>query len=157
MSGTLKLPTPAEAWADINRAAELEGLSAAELIRKGADIYARQLLAKHDALPMLRPSPWRQFRVEDGGCTVSFRVRVPLHTFSEAAFIEWNVRKRNGGGYSEDACEIAESHMCTRLNNLPVRNKAERQAREKAYIEWLEAQGNLMSRLKEIEMEVEHA
>lgn len=137
-------------------AAELAGVSVEDLIRKGAMKYALQLLAKYDALPLLRPEPWRQFRIEDGGA-VSFRVRLPLNTFSRALYIEHRIRKENGGGYCDDACELAEMQLLARLDNLPVKNKKEREAQEEAYKQWLDAQINLAARLKEIEKEVEHA
>ena len=157
MSCTHALPTADEAWRDIKLAAELEGLSVEELTRKGATIYARRLIAKRDALlSLLRPAPWRQFRLEDGGKEVSFRVRISTSVFAQALFIERNIRQDNGGGYSDDACEIAEEHMCSRLMDLPVKTKAVREARAMYFRDWLECIGNLEERLAEIEREVEH-
>ena len=142
--------------AEVQRAAELCGVSTREIIRRGAAIYALQLLAKYDALPLTRPEPWRQFRVEDGGHFVSFRVRLPLSTFSQAVYIAQQVRKENGGGAGEDACEIAEGHLISRLSNLPAKNKKEREARNKAFMQWIDTQKDLAERLHEIESEVEN-
>lgn len=141
---------------EVTRAAALQGISESELLRRAAHFYALQLLAKYDALPFLRPEPWRQFRIEDEGRSVSFRVRLPLNTFSRALYIKHRIRKENGGGYCDDACEIAEMQLLARLDNLPVKNKKEREAQEEAYKQWLDAQINLAARLKEIEREVEH-
>lgn len=146
-----------EARRDVELAAELEGLSVEELTRKGATIYARSLLAMRDALPLMRPAPWRQFRIEDGGKEVSFRVRISTSVFSQAVFIERNIRLGNGGEYSEDACEIAEGYMRARLMNIQAKNKTDRNVINQSFIKWLEDNGELMKWLEEIDREVEHA
>lgn len=157
MSDTPTLHTADEARRDIELAAALEGVSVEELTERGASIYARKLLAERDAIPLLHPESWRQFRLEDGGMNVSFRVRIPTFLFSHALFIEREMRQIYSDGCSDDACEIAEKHMCAQLNNMPAKNKEERKARTKAYKEQIKAQVELTKRLIDIEKGVEHA
>lgn len=154
MSCTPTLPTADEAWRDIKLAAELEGLSEEELTRKGATIYARRLLAQRDALFLLSPEPWRQFRLLDDGYFVSFVVCIPTPTFSQAVSIENEILKAKGWIGNVDACEFAEAQLCARLDELAA-NSGNRDIF--APSEWLKAQHTLENRLKEIEKEVEHA
>lgn len=157
MSCTPTLPTADEARRDVKLAAELEGLSVEELTRKGATIYARQLLAKRDVLPLLRPAPWRQFRLEDGGTEVSFRVRIPTGVFAQAVFVEKQCMKVSNSLHNVDACELIETHLNAHLTFTATTDQKKRREREKIFNEWMGEQGDWVWRLAELEKEVEHA
>ena len=146
-------PFSFEAMRDIELAAALEGVSIEKLTEKAATIYARQLLAKRDALPLMRPESWRQFRMEKGGSEVSFRVCVPVKTFSHAVLLEKEVKKRSGGCYP-DACDIVEKHLRQLFDFTYGQTLAKDEEIKQALDEWNVAQRDLAKRLKEIEMEV---
>lgn len=142
-----------EAWRDVKLAAALEGLSEEELTRKGATIYARRILAQRDALLLLSPEPWRQFRLLDDGHFVSFVVCIPTPTFSQAVSIEKDILKAKGWIGNIDACGFAEAQLCARLDELAI-NSSNRDIFEPS--EWVKAQYTLEERLAELEKEVEH-
>lgn len=153
MSDTPTLPTADEARRVIELAAALEGLSEEELTRKGATIYARRILAQRDALLLLSPEPWRKFRLLDDGHFVSFVVRIPTPTFSQAVSIEKDILKAKGWIGNIDACGFAEAQLYASLEELAI-NSSNRDIFEPS--EWVKAQHTLEERLKEIEQEVEH-
>lgn len=103
--------------AEIQRAAALEGVSDGDFITRAIHAYAVQTLARHNAIPLLKPEPWREFRAGADG-NVSFRVRVPFNLFAQLAMIEDDIRQGTGGKSDQDVCTIAEQRLFASLHEL---------------------------------------
>ena len=103
--------------AEVQRAAALEGVSNGDFITRAIRAYSVQTLARHNAIPLLKPEPWREFRAGADGA-VSFRVRVPFNLFAQLAMIEDDVRRGSGGKNEQDVCTIAEQRLLESLHEL---------------------------------------
>lgn len=103
--------------AEVQRAAALEGVSNGDFITRAIHAYAVQTLARHNAIPPLKPEPWREFRAGADG-DVSFRVRVPFDLFAQLAMIEDAARQGTGGRNGQDVCTIAEQRLWASLGKL---------------------------------------
>lgn len=105
---------------EVTRAAALEGVSDSHFITRAIRAYAVQTLARHNAIPLLKPEPWREFRAgaAGSGSFVSFRVKVPFDLFARLAMLEDGVNQESDGTCKEDVCAMAESRLWTSLNQL---------------------------------------